>query len=118
MEYQFESIGPTLRIIVLVFLIAFAIVALAAVVVIAALPGRIANSRQHPQADAVNICGWLGLPTGVLWVLAMVWAFLDTRHSEESQASVSSDTATLRDQVAELERVVAALESSFGGTGK
>ncbi len=40
MEYQFESIGPALRIIVLVFMIVFALVALGLAVVIAALPGR------------------------------------------------------------------------------
>ncbi len=72
MEYQFESLGPTLRIVVLFALIIFALLALGVVVLIAALPGRIAKSCNHPQAAAINICGWLGLPTGILWVLAMV----------------------------------------------
>jgi hypothetical protein len=40
MEFQFESIGPALRIIILVFMIVFALVALGLAVVIAALPGR------------------------------------------------------------------------------
>lgn len=45
-------------------------------VVLAMLPGKIAASRNHPQADAVNVAGWLGaLAMGVFWPLALVWAF-------------------------------------------
>jgi len=40
------------------------------------LPGSIAKSRGHPQADAINICGWMGIITIVLWPIAMVWAHL------------------------------------------
>jgi hypothetical protein len=29
--------------------------------ILGALPGNIARSRAHPQADAINMCGWLGL---------------------------------------------------------
>ncbi len=90
MEYQFESLGPTVRIVVLIFLIVFALIALGVVVLIAALPGQIARSRHHPQADAINVCGWLGLPTGILWVVAMVWAFLRTNPSGSTQANASS----------------------------
>ncbi|WP_436637960.1 DUF3302 domain-containing protein [Microbaculum sp. FT89] len=44
--------------------------------VLAMLPGRIARARQHPQADAVNVAGWLGaLFGGIFWPLALVWAF-------------------------------------------
>lgn len=40
------------------------------------LPGRISRQRQHPQADAINVMGWLGLLTGgVLWVVALIWAY-------------------------------------------
>ena len=41
-----------------------------------ALPGRIAKSRNHPQADAIQVAGWLGILTlGLLWPFALVWAF-------------------------------------------
>ena len=56
------------------------IVLLAALLVIAAvlgaLPGKIAKQREHPQQDAINVCGWLGLLTmGLLWPIALIWAY-------------------------------------------
>lgn len=107
MEYAFAGIGPALTVAVLIFLILFALVLLPVAVFLAALPGRIARSRQHAQADAVNICGWLGLPTGVLWVLAMVWAFY--------RSDAARDNATVLQQVAALESAVSILESHQKG---
>ena len=109
MEYQFESIGPALRIVVLVFLIVFALAILALVVVIAALPGQIAKVRNHPQSQAVNICGWVGLPTGVLWAIAMVWAFWNHAPSETKP---DDWTEKLSKQIDGLETSVAQLEAN------
>ena len=39
----------------------------AAVVVTGSLPGKIARQRNHPWPDAVNVAGWIGLATGILW---------------------------------------------------
>jgi hypothetical protein len=42
---------------------------------IAGMPGRSARARNHPEADAISLLGWLGLPLGVLpWLVAMIWA--------------------------------------------
>jgi hypothetical protein len=47
------------------------------VVTLGSLPGQIAHKRGHPQAAAITVAGWLGLVTGgVLWPLALIWAFL------------------------------------------
>jgi hypothetical protein len=47
------------------------------VVTLGQLPGRIAQKRGHSQAAAINVAGWLGVATlGLLWPLALVWAFL------------------------------------------
>ena len=105
MEYQFESSGPVLRMIVLVFLLLFIIVAVAALVGIAALPGWVAKKRHHPQAAAINICGWLGLPTGILWV----WAYLKTDQEVASQSDQQLDLLQKLDQ---LEATLAKLEGS------
>ena len=41
------------------------------------LPGKKAAQRNHPQAEAINILGWLGLLFGgVGWMVALVWAHL------------------------------------------
>ncbi|GAB5405878.1 MAG: DUF3302 domain-containing protein [Aureliella sp.] len=107
MEYQFESLGPTLRIVVLIFLCVFALAVIGVLVLLAALPGEIARRRNHPQASAVNICGWLGLPTGIVWVVAMGWSLWSYEGSDASPA--------LSAQLDVLEAAVEKLESKING---
>ncbi len=109
-EYQFESIGPSLRIVVLVFLLIFALIALAVVVALAALPGKIAAARSHPQAQAVNICGWLGLPTGILWVLALAWAFWNSKSQSNGNQIDLEQLSALERQIEMLEKSITNLE--------
>lgn len=46
------------------------------VVLLGPLPGKIANKRGHPQADAIRVLGWIGIITlGVPWLAALVWAY-------------------------------------------
>lgn len=42
-----------------------------------AAPGLIASQRNHPQREAINVCAWVGLllTFGLLWVVALVWAY-------------------------------------------
>jgi hypothetical protein len=43
---------------------------------LAALPGQTAIERGHPQAEAINVLGWIGLLLGVApWLVALVWAY-------------------------------------------
>jgi hypothetical protein len=58
----------------------FVIVAagLVVAVFILGLPGRIAIARKHPEADAVNLMGWIGFLAIVPWVQALIWAFKPT----------------------------------------
>lgn len=49
-------------------------------VILGMLPGKIARERNHPQADAINMCGWWGsLTMGLLMPLAFIWAY--TNHN-------------------------------------
>ena len=43
------------------------------------LPGRIARSRRHPNATAIGVCGWVGLPLLALWPIALAWAYTPPR---------------------------------------
>lgn len=62
-------------------------VAVIVVVTLGSLPGQIAHRRGHPQAAAVNVTAWLGVATlGLLWPLALVWAFLDQRPAAAAEA--------------------------------
>ena len=95
-----------------IFALVVLIVLLAAVLVIAALvgaaPGRIARQRNHPQADAINVCGWLGLITlGVPWVVAMVWAY--------ARPLPAMSDASLAQRVSALEEEIRRLRDATGG---
>jgi hypothetical protein len=51
---------------------------LVSLVFILGLPGRIAYARKHPDAEAVNLMGWLGFMAVVPWMQAFFWAFKPT----------------------------------------
>lgn len=64
-------------------IIGFAILVLLALlfiwiyVTLAAMPGQKATERGHPQAEAINLLGWIGLLLGVApWLVALVWAHM------------------------------------------
>lgn len=45
-------------------------------VMLGMMPGKIAHSRNHPQAEAINVCGWWGVITlGILLPVAWIWAY-------------------------------------------
>ncbi len=94
--------GP-LGIFALIVLLTLVATILGAVVWLAMLPGKIAVKRKHPQADAICIAGWLGIITGVVWILALIWAY--TRFGTGQQGDDG-----LRQRVAELEQRLATLE--------
>jgi hypothetical protein len=57
---------------------ALVVAGLAVAVLVLGLPGRIAISRKHPEAEAVNLMGWAGFLTVVPWLKALGWAFKPT----------------------------------------
>lgn len=65
-----------LDIFALIILVVLFASAVAIWVALGMLPGRIARQRNHPQADAIAVCGWCGVLTfGLLCPLAFIWAF-------------------------------------------
>jgi len=83
-----------LDIFALIILFVLAAVVIAAFVVLGMLPGKIAHSRNHPQAEAINMCGWWGVITmGILMPLAFIWAYTKpvARQSELTVAANSSE---------------------------
>ncbi len=65
----------------LTFAVVVALIAavLAVAVFVLGLPGRIAIARKHPDAEAINIMGWLGFLAVVPWMQAFMWAFKPTQ---------------------------------------
>ena len=65
-----------LDIFALIVLIVLVITALAIWAMLGMYPGKIARQRNHPQADAIAVCGWWGAITlGILTPLAFIWAY-------------------------------------------
>lgn len=85
-----------------VALIIFAIAAVVVLVIVAGLPGKIAVSRNHPDAEAVKMMGWAGLLAVVPWIQAFIWAFKPTdiidirRFPAEEREAIAADIARLR----------------------
>lgn len=72
--------------------------AVAVWVILAMLPGRIARKRQHPQAEAINVCAWWGaILLGLLLPIAYIWAYTDPRWRERESSKTdrcgTSDSA-------------------------
>ena len=85
----------------LAVLILLATAAVAIWIILGVMPGRIASSRNHPQADAIRVCGWFGVLTmGLLLPLAYIWAYTNPnwrddvpRGQDQTKAGDSSGAA-------------------------
>src|SRR5271163_872386 len=92
----------------LTFLVAMAlgVAFLVVVVLILGLPGRIAIARKHPDADAINMMGWLGFLAVVPWMQAFMWAFkptnvVDIRYfPKQEQQNIDEMIAQMSDKTA------------------
>ena len=68
-----------------------------AFLLILGLPGKIAIARKHPEAEAVNLMGWVGFLGVVPWIQALIWAIKPTdvvdirRFPREEQAAIEED---------------------------
>jgi hypothetical protein len=74
--------------------VVFAVLLVAAVIIVVSLgslPGQIAYQRGHPQAAAVTAAGWMGVATGgLLWPIALIWAFLKPTSAAPSVSAPQS----------------------------
>ena len=50
----------------LIVLIVLVAAAVGTWIILGMLPGKIARQRNHPQAEAINVCGWWGVHNGCL----------------------------------------------------
>lgn len=82
-----------------------------------ALPGNIAQQRNHQQTDAIRVCGWIGVLTlGLAWPVALIWAY--TRPQFQPRPALEAEhneLARLKQQVCELEKKIEALKEGKGG---
>jgi uncharacterized BrkB/YihY/UPF0761 family membrane protein len=89
-----------LDIFALIVLIVLLLCGLGVWVLLAIYPGKIARQRNHPQADAISVCGWWGaLTLGILTPLAFIWAYtnptVELNGSQKSSASFEAADANV-----------------------
>ena len=85
-----------LDIFALIVLIVLIICGLGVWAMLGMYPGKIARQRNHPQADAISVCGWWGAITfGVLSPIAFIWAYTNPAASltgrDNSQATPGNE---------------------------
>jgi len=77
------------------------VLVLIAIVFVLGLPGRIAIARKHPNAEAVNIMGWVGFLAIVPWIQAFIRASKPTqvidirRYPPAEQAAIQEKIAKM-----------------------
>lgn len=54
------------------------------------LPGRIARRRNHPNADAICLCGRIGAIILPLWLVAIIWAHTNSVQPDRNPSASSS----------------------------
>jgi len=105
-----------LEVFALLIIVILVVVACVAAAVLGALPGKIARTRSHPQADAIAVCGWLGLLTlGILWPAALIWAYTQPLSLAATSEVIGSDRNELFERVTALEDEVRRLATQKGG---
>ncbi len=83
-----------LDIFALIVLIVLIATGLAVWAMLGMYPGKIARQRNHPQADAIAVCGWWGAITlGILTPIAYIWAYSKTPSMLAAEAA-AGDSAS------------------------
>ena len=77
--------------------------AIGVVVWLAMLPGKIAFKREHPQAEAIRMAGWLGILTGIVWILALIWAYTRARAGRRLDDGIMQQLSDLEGRLALVE---------------
>jgi len=114
MEFTLQGAGPVLHWLTLGILGVMPVVIGVVAYKLGSLPGEIARARKHPQAEAISICGWMGIVTLVLWPLAMVWAHLS---AARSVVGLSEENAwSVTDKIRQASQRLAAIEASLQKT--
>jgi len=87
--------------VVLIFLIFLGIYVF---VDLAGLPGRAAKAHDHPNAEAVKVAGIVGmLAGGILWPVALAWAFLGAKAGTGGQPERDKRNHELEERLARFE---------------
>jgi cytochrome b561 len=114
MDFKLQQFGPLLHWLTLIILCIAPVLVAFVIYRLGSLPGAIARSRNHPQAEAIGICGWMGIITIVLWPVAMVWAYLvPGRPITGPEPGAVEDRAALTARLQQVSQRIAAIEGKL-----
>ena len=86
-----------LDIFALIILLVLLVTAVAVWLILGMYPGKIARERNHPQAEAIAVCGWWGAVTlGILSPLAFVWAYTNPAATLTGRDKTEARSATIK----------------------
>ena len=110
MDFKLQAFGPFLHWLTLVVLLIMPVLLAYVIYWLGSLPGAIARSRAHPQADAISVCGWMGIITLVLWPLALIWAYLKPNKPLTGSSTAEAEREAMIGALHEARQRLAALE--------
>jgi hypothetical protein len=113
MAFTMQGAGPILHWFTLVILCVLPVLGAIVLYKLGGLPGSIAAARGHPQAAAINVCGWMGIITLVLWPIAMVWAHLSPCNAASTGTAAHDDMSLLLDNLRQASRRLAGIEAKL-----
>ncbi|MGY4308049.1 hypothetical protein ACVIJ6_005292 [Bradyrhizobium sp. USDA 4369] len=116
MQFTLQSFGPFLHWLTLGILCVMSVVIALVIYKLGSLPGDIARARNHPQARAIGICGWMGVITLVLWPVAMVWAHLDPPTAADDDPSSATVAPSVIVKLQQATQRLAAIEARLPKT--
>ena len=74
------------------------------VVLLGSMPGNIARKRGHPQTEAIQVLGWIGIITlGISWFIAIVWAYTNPVGDSSKDVALDARIKTLESQLEQLQ---------------
>jgi len=88
-----------LDIFALIILLVLLATAVAVWLLLGMYPGKIARERNHPQAEAIAVCGWWGVITfGLLLPVAWIWAYTKPEAVSDPRGDAHDSDSTCRDR--------------------
>jgi hypothetical protein len=117
MGFTLQGAGPFLHWLTLGVLFAMPVLIGFIVYKLGSLPGDIARARNHPQAKAISICGWMGVITLIMWPIAMVWARSNAAAGPAAAGSGSeASSQSLAGKLRQASQRLAEIEASLSKT--
>ena len=113
MTFTMQGVGPFLHWLTLAILCVMPVLGAFILYKLGGLHGAVAKARNHPQAEAINISGWMGIITLVLWPIAMVWAHMSPVGPAAKRTFAETDTKSFLDKLQQAAQRIAAVEGKL-----